>query len=125
MTETNKAGLMADHIGTPNLPSNVPSRLSSMATDQTDVCSILDNLGEEERERFAFYLKSPILEGWESIPKCKLEKQTTTGIVSVMQENYGHKRSMEITYKILKKMGRGDLVNNGHVFFQLHKPLKK
>ncbi|KAG5277699.1 hypothetical protein AALO_G00090410 [Alosa alosa] len=71
----------------------------------------IDDLGETERNRFKAFLSEKHLDGYEPIPKARLEKDDATEIITQMSQAYDRDGAVRITAFILKSMFRIDLVN--------------
>uniref|UniRef100_A0AAX7VWZ5 NACHT domain-containing protein n=2 Tax=Haplochromini TaxID=319058 RepID=A0AAX7VWZ5_ASTCA len=74
---------------------------------QEQLLDMLDDLGEEELERFHFYLEKGPGGDFTTIKKSRLEKASRTRTVDLMVETYTTDRVMEATRLILKKMNEG------------------
>ncbi|KAG9335970.1 hypothetical protein JZ751_003368 [Albula glossodonta] len=70
----------------------------------TVLLECLDNLWEDELERFHFYLNNELPEEYKSIPKSHLEGQSRTNTVDKMLKRYGRKQAWRVTVHILRKM---------------------
>lgn len=78
---------------------------------QEVLLKLLDNLGENEMERFKFFLRTPeSLEPFPAIPKSQVEKARNTDMVDIIFQTYNQK-STEVVKKILEKISRHDLVD--------------
>lgn len=74
---------------------------------------LLDDLEQDELNKFRFYLNGQTLEGLKPISRGHLPKREhydTTDIVEKMMSAYGGKRAQKITMHILGKIPRNDLV---------------
>lgn len=71
---------------------------------------ILDGLGEEELERFKFFLKYEGTKDSSTIPKRKLENARTWDIVDLMIQAFPLPEAVEVTKRVLTKIPRNDLV---------------
>ncbi|CAI5638906.1 unnamed protein product [Oreochromis niloticus] len=69
--------------------------------------NMLDDLGDEELERFHFYLQNGPGGDFTTIKKSRLEKASRTRTVDVMVETYTTGHVMEVTRSILKKIKKG------------------
>lgn len=69
--------------------------------------NMLDDLGDEELERFHFYLQNGPGGDFTTIKKSCLEKASRTRTVDVMVETYTTGHVMEVTRSILKKIKKG------------------
>ena len=70
----------------------------------------LEDLGEQKLKPFHWYLQNPkLLDGFEAIRKCRLEKADRLDTVDVMVEMYTTEHVMEVTSSILNniKMNKG------------------
>ncbi|CAI5657642.1 unnamed protein product [Oreochromis niloticus] len=72
---------------------------------------MLDDLGEEELERFNFYLEKGPGGDFTPIKKSRLEKASRTRTVDLMVETYTTDHVMEVAVLILKKMNKKALQN--------------
>ncbi|XP_025759063.1 NACHT, LRR and PYD domains-containing protein 3 [Oreochromis niloticus] len=69
--------------------------------------NMLDDLGDEELERFHFYLQNGPGGDFTTIKKSRLEKASRTRTADVMVETYTTGHVMEVTRSILKKIKKG------------------
>ncbi|CAI5657713.1 unnamed protein product [Oreochromis niloticus] len=74
---------------------------------QEQLLDMLDDLGEEELERFHFYLEKGAGGDFTTIKKSRLEKASRTRTVDLMVETYTTDRVMEAASLILKKINEG------------------
>ncbi|KAM9792283.1 protein GPR108 [Neosynchiropus ocellatus] len=65
----------------------------------------LDDLSEESRDKFVFYLQRRVLETCDPIAKSRLENIKCVKIVEKMVEKYGSDKSVELMIAILHTMG--------------------
>ncbi|XP_075329046.1 NACHT, LRR and PYD domains-containing protein 3-like [Odontesthes bonariensis] len=75
----------------------------------------LEDLGEQELKLFHWYLQNPeLLDGFEAIKKCRLEKADRLDTVDMMVEMYTTEHVMEVTSSIFKKikMNKGQASQN-------------
>lgn len=70
-----------------------------------DLLEVLDDLSEDDFERFKFDLKHSC-----AIPGSKLHKARTWETVDLMVQKYELHGAVEVTKKILKNISRNDLV---------------
>ncbi|KAJ8357975.1 hypothetical protein AAFF_G00047010 [Aldrovandia affinis] len=70
---------------------------------------ILWDLKEDDFKKFKCYLSGTVLEGCRPIPRGRLEDQSRTDVVTLMEDYYGDQR-VNITKEILKKISRNDLI---------------
>ncbi|XP_076139100.1 NACHT, LRR and PYD domains-containing protein 3-like isoform X2 [Alosa pseudoharengus] len=85
-----------------------------MAVNSLDLLfRTLDELESAELKRFRTYLSysKGTMEGFEPIPKGKLENKDATEVASMMKEAYGDKGSVKMTRTILRKMKFNDLAD--------------
>ncbi|XP_015244319.1 PREDICTED: E3 ubiquitin-protein ligase TRIM39-like [Cyprinodon variegatus] len=76
-----------------------------------DVLNALEDLSEEEFEKFKWFLQQPAsIPGLPTIRKKKLARAQSINIVDLMVQTYTLQRCMEVTTKILKKINRNDLL---------------
>lgn len=76
-----------------------------------ELLDTLQNLKNEEFEKFKWHLKQPgNLNGYDAIKECKLEKANMCYTVDLMVETYGLSGAWEMTMEILGKIPRNDLV---------------
>ncbi|KAL7852008.1 hypothetical protein SRHO_G00177930 [Serrasalmus rhombeus] len=79
-----------------------------MTTVSTVLLNHLDELREEEFERFKWYMTKGVATGFDPIPKCKLEKTTRENVVDLMKSNYMSDTG-KIAVKILREMQQNNL----------------
>ncbi|KAF1394518.1 hypothetical protein PFLUV_G00001150 [Perca fluviatilis] len=72
----------------------------------------LDELGEDEFQRFKWILKEERLKDSSTIPWSKLENAKTLDTVRLMIQTYTPPEAVELTNKVLKKINRNDLVQS-------------
>ncbi|KAI5623467.1 NACHT, LRR and PYD domains-containing protein 12 isoform X6 [Silurus asotus] len=72
----------------------------------------LDELTDEELGRFVFFLFRSPPEGFQKIPKAKVQNKTRETVADEMIEIYGEKDALEVTIEILKIMKRNHLAND-------------
>uniref|UniRef100_A0AAZ1XSK7 B30.2/SPRY domain-containing protein n=2 Tax=Oreochromis aureus TaxID=47969 RepID=A0AAZ1XSK7_OREAU len=85
-----------------------PAERSKMEKSvQEQLLDMLDDLGEEELERFHFYLEKGAGGDFTTIKKSRLEKASRTRTVDLMVETYTTDRVMEAASLILKKINEG------------------
>ncbi|XP_071371544.1 protein NLRC3-like [Centroberyx affinis] len=83
-----------------------------MATDKEKLLETLDDLGEEEFEKFKWFLEQDdSLEGFPAIKKRRLEKKNRQDTVDQMVQTYCG-NTLEVTKKVLMKINRNDLVQS-------------
>ncbi|XP_055369582.1 NACHT, LRR and PYD domains-containing protein 12-like isoform X3 [Betta splendens] len=74
---------------------------------------ILEDLGQEEFYKFKWFLQQPgSLEEFQVIKKNRVERAKPCETVDVMVQTYGLPGAVEVTYKVLKKISRNDLVQS-------------
>lgn len=71
---------------------------------------ILDELREEELERFKFFLKCERIKDSSTIPQRKLENARTWDMVDLMIQSFTIPEAVEVTKRVLTKIPRNDLV---------------
>uniref|UniRef100_A0A3P9Q363 Pyrin domain-containing protein n=1 Tax=Poecilia reticulata TaxID=8081 RepID=A0A3P9Q363_POERE len=75
-----------------------------------DILEVLEELNQEEFEKFKWFLQQPeILSGLPTVKRKRLEGAKTLDIVDLMVQIYTLERCMEVTCKILGKVNRNDL----------------
>ncbi|XP_048104148.1 apoptosis-associated speck-like protein containing a CARD [Alosa alosa] len=85
-----------------------------MAVNSLDLLfRTLDDLESEDLKRFRTYLfdSEGNMEGFEPIPKGKLEDSDATDVASKMKEAYGGEGSVKMTLTILRKMNLNNLAD--------------
>ncbi|XP_062313800.1 NACHT, LRR and PYD domains-containing protein 12-like isoform X2 [Osmerus eperlanus] len=81
-----------------------------MATsNKTHLLKTLEQLGEKELKTFKCYLQDKVLDGFDPIPKSRLEGPARTDTVDRMEETYTLEGALKITVEILRKMDQNDL----------------
>ncbi|XP_051798189.1 NACHT, LRR and PYD domains-containing protein 12-like [Acanthochromis polyacanthus] len=81
-----------------------------MTTPQEVLLRTLEDLGEEEFEKFKWFLnQEEVLEDFKSIPKSRLEKSNRVNIVDEMINVYC-RNTLKVTEKVLMKMNKVDLL---------------
>lgn len=75
------------------------------ASVQEQLLGMLDDLGEEELDRFHWYLQNG--DDFTPIKKSRLEKANRTATVDLMVETYPTDHVMKVAELILKKMKKG------------------
>ncbi|XP_051799525.1 NACHT, LRR and PYD domains-containing protein 12-like isoform X1 [Acanthochromis polyacanthus] len=82
-----------------------------MTTPQEVLLRTLEDLGDEDFEKFKWFLtQEGVLEDFKSIPKSHLEKATRVNTVDQMVQIYGTSNALKVTEKVLMKMNKIDLV---------------
>ena len=72
---------------------------------------ILEELIEDEFNNFKWILKhDDILEGFKGIPESQLEKAARRDTVDLMVQKHQDHGALQLTKKVLEKIGRNDLV---------------
>ncbi|MCJ8748193.1 hypothetical protein PDJAM_G00162140 [Pangasius djambal] len=71
----------------------------------------LDELGEEEVERFVFFLTHIPPEGFQSIPRGNLHQKSKVKVADEMIQRYGEQRALLATIHILKGMNKNYLAS--------------
>ncbi|XP_041960849.1 NACHT, LRR and PYD domains-containing protein 12-like isoform X25 [Alosa sapidissima] len=83
-----------------------------MAVNSLDLLfRTLDELESAELKRFRTYLSERTVEGFEPIPRGKLEGKDATDVASMMKNAYGEEGSVKMTLTILRKMNLNNLVD--------------
>ncbi|XP_062313815.1 NACHT, LRR and PYD domains-containing protein 12-like [Osmerus eperlanus] len=81
-----------------------------MATsNKTHLLKTLEQLGEKELKTFKWYLQDKVLDGFDPIPKSRLEGPARTDTVDRMVETYTLEGALKITVEILRKMDQNNL----------------
>uniref|UniRef100_A0AAQ5YT73 Pyrin domain-containing protein n=1 Tax=Amphiprion ocellaris TaxID=80972 RepID=A0AAQ5YT73_AMPOC len=81
-------------------------------TPQEVLLRILEDLGEEEFEKFKWFLnQEEVLQDFKSIPKSRLEKANRINTVDQMFNKYC-RNTIKVNEKVLMKMNKIDLVRN-------------
>ncbi|KAL2086695.1 hypothetical protein ACEWY4_017754 [Coilia grayii] len=71
----------------------------------------LEDLSASELKKFRVLLAEGNLEGFENIPKGRLEEADAIDVSTKMKEVYGIDGALKVTLKVLKKVPRNDLVS--------------
>ncbi|TWW53680.1 NACHT, LRR and PYD domains-containing protein 3 [Takifugu flavidus] len=80
---------------------------------QEILLNVLEDLTEEEFDKFKFYLKDPgIMGGFNPIKNYQLETRERTVVVDLMVKAYKDQGAVEVTKKILEKIPRNDILQN-------------
>ncbi|XP_029685126.1 NACHT, LRR and PYD domains-containing protein 3-like [Takifugu rubripes] len=80
---------------------------------QEILLKVLENLTEEEFNKFKFYLKDPgIMGGFNPIKEGQLETRERTVVVDLMVKANKDQGAVEVTKKILEKIPRNDILQN-------------
>ncbi|XP_005813522.2 E3 ubiquitin-protein ligase TRIM21-like [Xiphophorus maculatus] len=91
--------------------SATPEKQTGVKLKAEDVLKALDELSEDELQRFEWFLLQPdTVPGLPPIKKGYLKKTKSLNIVDVMMQTYTLERCMEVTSKILEKIQRNDLL---------------
>ena len=81
-----------------------------MATsNKKQLLKTLEQLGEKELKKFKWFLQNEVPDGFDPIPKNKLENADELDTVDKMVETYGLKGALKITVEILREMNQHDL----------------
>uniref|UniRef100_A0A3Q0RFL9 Pyrin domain-containing protein n=1 Tax=Amphilophus citrinellus TaxID=61819 RepID=A0A3Q0RFL9_AMPCI len=72
---------------------------------------MLDDLGEQELERFHWYLQNVSVGHFPTIKRSRLENASRTRTVDLMVETYTPDHVMEVARSILKKINKGQAEN--------------
>ncbi|XP_042258550.1 uncharacterized protein LOC121890403 [Thunnus maccoyii] len=84
-----------------------------MAKLKEELLIFLEKLKEDEFEKFKWYLEQDdILEGSKGIPVAQLEKAARTRTVDLIVQKYPGRGALQVTMKVLEKIGRNDLVQH-------------
>ncbi|XP_029685123.1 NACHT, LRR and PYD domains-containing protein 3-like [Takifugu rubripes] len=80
---------------------------------QEILLNVLEDLTEEEFNKFKFYLKDPgIMGGFNPIKNYQLETRERTVVVDLMVKANKDQGALEVTKKILEKIPRNDILQN-------------
>ncbi|TWW53215.1 Neoverrucotoxin subunit beta [Takifugu flavidus] len=80
---------------------------------QEILLNVLEDLTEEEFNKFKFYLKDPgIMGGFNPVKNYQLETRERTVVVDLMVKAYKDQGAVEVTKKILEKIPRNDILQN-------------
>ncbi|XP_032363680.1 E3 ubiquitin-protein ligase TRIM21-like [Etheostoma spectabile] len=77
-----------------------------------DLFNTLEDLKEEEFMTFKWHLKQDLLEGYQPIKVCKLEKADMKDTVDVMVDTYQLDGALKVAKKVLENIDRNDLVQS-------------
>ena len=81
-----------------------------MATSKTNqLLQTLEQLEEKEFKKFKWFLINDVPDGFDPIPKNKLENADEMDTVETMVETYTFKQAMKITVEILRNMNQNNL----------------
>ncbi|XP_046881713.1 NACHT, LRR and PYD domains-containing protein 12-like isoform X2 [Hypomesus transpacificus] len=81
-----------------------------MATsNKKQLLKTLEQLGEKELKKFKWFLQNEVPDGFDPIPKNKLENADELDTVDKMVETYGLKGALKITVETLSEMNQHDL----------------
>ncbi|XP_062339606.1 NACHT, LRR and PYD domains-containing protein 3-like isoform X1 [Osmerus eperlanus] len=81
-----------------------------MATsNEEQLLGTLEKLGEDDLKTFQWYLQKKVLDGFDPIPKSRLEGAARTDTVDRMVETYTLEGALKITVEILGKMDQNNL----------------
>ncbi|KAI4812097.1 hypothetical protein KUCAC02_014952 [Chaenocephalus aceratus] len=84
--------------------------VASITTTKERLLKMLEDLGQEEFNRFKWFLQySEVLAGLPRISCSQLENSNILDLVDLMSQTYSQK-SLEVTKKIFQKINRNDLV---------------
>ncbi|XP_034057097.1 uncharacterized protein LOC117536366 [Gymnodraco acuticeps] len=84
--------------------------VASITTTKERLLKMLEDLGQEEFNRFKWFLQySDVLAGLPRISCSQLENSNRLDLVDLMSQTYSQK-SLEVTKKIFQKINRNDLV---------------
>lgn len=80
---------------------------------QEILLNVLEDLTEEEFNKFKFYLKDPgIMRGFNRVKSCRLETRERTVVVDLMVKTNDDQGAVEVTKKILERIPRYDILQN-------------
>eukprot|EP00064_Thunnus_orientalis_P023984 superscaffoldBa00009685_g24249 len=77
---------------------------------ESDLLNILEDLSDDEFEKFKWQLKSKKVGDTEPIKTCKLTEAKRQDVVDLMVEKYEFPGAVKVIKSILKKISRNDLV---------------
>ncbi|TWW53996.1 NACHT, LRR and PYD domains-containing protein 3 [Takifugu flavidus] len=78
---------------------------------QETLLNVLEDLTEEEFDKFKFYLKDPgVMGGFNPVKNYRLETRERTVVVDLMVKAYKDQGAVEVTKKILEKIPRNDIL---------------
>ena len=81
-----------------------------MATSNEEhLLGTLEKLGKDGLKKFQWFLQKKVLDGFDPIPKSRLEGADRTDTVDRMVETYTREGALKITVEILRKMDQNDL----------------
>ncbi|XP_007544497.1 E3 ubiquitin-protein ligase TRIM21-like [Poecilia formosa] len=82
-----------------------------------DVLDALDDLSEEEFDKFKWFLRLPeLLPGFKPLRRRQLKRTKSTDIVDFMMQTYSVQQCLEVTSTILEKINRNDLLKRLHCY---------
>ncbi|KAF3839493.1 hypothetical protein F7725_018210, partial [Dissostichus mawsoni] len=88
----------------------IQSHVASITTTKERLLKMLEDLGQEEFNKFKWFLRdSDVLAGLPCIPCSRLENSDILNLVDLMSQTYSQK-SLEVTKNIFQKINRNDLV---------------
>ncbi|MCI4393954.1 hypothetical protein PGIGA_G00163800 [Pangasianodon gigas] len=87
------------------------SQPSTMTRSTLTLLEALDELVEEEVERFVFFLTHSPPEGFQTIPRGKLHQKSKVKVADEMIEQYGEQHALLATIHILKGMNKNYLAS--------------
>ncbi|KAE8281189.1 Zinc-binding protein A33 [Larimichthys crocea] len=97
-----------------------------MANLKEELLNTLEKLEEGDFNKFKWFLKHDgILEGFKGIPVARLEKAERQDTVDLMVQQYQEHGALKVTWKVLKKIHRNDLVQCLQQSISQPKDLKK
>nr|XP_015828264.2 NACHT, LRR and PYD domains-containing protein 12 isoform X1 [Nothobranchius furzeri] len=78
-----------------------------------DLLNILEDLRDEELDKFKWFLQQPeSLEGFPNFKKCQLQTASRLDIVDLMVQTYRLRSAVEVTRMVLEKINRNDLLQS-------------
>ncbi|XP_046881703.1 NLR family CARD domain-containing protein 3-like isoform X5 [Hypomesus transpacificus] len=78
-------------------------------SNEEQLLGTLEKLGEDDLKTFQWFLKNKVLDGFDPIPKSRLEGAARTDTVDRMVDTYRLEGALKITVEILGKMDQNNL----------------
>ena len=78
-------------------------------SNEEQLLGTLEKLGEDDLKTFQWFLKKKVLDGFDPIPKSRLEGAARTDTVDRMVDTYRLEGALKITVEILGKMDQNNL----------------
>uniref|UniRef100_A0A3B5KEB3 Pyrin domain-containing protein n=1 Tax=Takifugu rubripes TaxID=31033 RepID=A0A3B5KEB3_TAKRU len=95
------------------LPVVTACRKQDATMAQEILLNVLEDLTEEEFDKFNFYLKDPgVMGGFNPIKEGQIDNKKRTVVVDLMVKAYKDQGAVEVTKKILEKIPRNDILQN-------------